>query len=159
MTLVEVPIEQACPLDDNNPFQSVIPIDFAVCPPISDSLDAPQIWMEIELVKHFGFVLDVEADEMFPNQIEYSLTRTLIKYSQYIHRSGVAILQIVPGKGLIWVNNRLFLTSSVSSNKISSPHLNIIQPPEVLLAKVEEACKSIEWLNEFWTSCMAKNVV
>jgi hypothetical protein len=115
--LIEAPIQQAVPFADVNPFQSVICIDFAVPPPKFSSEDAvgalkgiPDEWFErgnlnpiiLELLKHFDFVLDTEADSLFSN-VEYSYLRTSFVYTQFIHRSGVAIVQIIPGQVRIFV--------------------------------------------------------
>jgi hypothetical protein len=110
--LIEAPIQQAVPFADVNPFQSVISIDFAVPPPKISSKDAVEVlkeipaeWFErgkldtitLELLKKFDFVLDTEADSLFTN-VEYSYLRTSFAFTQFIHRSGVAIVQIRPGK-------------------------------------------------------------
>ncbi|CAG8507228.1 1648_t:CDS:2 [Cetraspora pellucida] len=135
MKLVEVPVEQAISLTDNNPFQSPTLIKLSVPPPSLElvgkklhPLINQHFYFEKQLIKYFKFILDVEADDAFSKDIEvkYSYSKTPFKYSQYIHRSGVAFIQICE-EGYLWMNNRLFTThnpSSMSSAIVrSSAHL------------------------------------
>ncbi|CAG8443688.1 7242_t:CDS:2 [Scutellospora calospora] len=124
LKLVEVPVEQAMSMTDNNPFQSPTLIKLSVPPPSLDSLGKKlhpainqHLYFEKQLIKHFKFILDVEADDVFPKEvkIKYSYNKTPYKYSQYIHRSGVAFIQICD-EGYLWVNNRLFTTHNPSSS-------------------------------------------
>ncbi|CAG8442780.1 2976_t:CDS:2 [Dentiscutata heterogama] len=128
LKLVEVPIEQAMSLTDNNPFQSPTLVKLSVLPPPLDSLGKKlhpalnqHLYFEKQLIKHFKFILDVEADDVFPEDVEvkYSYSKTSFKYSQYIHRSGVAFIQICED-GYLWMNNRLFTTHNPSSSLMSN---------------------------------------
>ncbi|KAJ3194580.1 vacuolar membrane-associated protein iml1, partial [Irineochytrium annulatum] len=76
--------------------------------------ELPDQYYEIELLKRFGFVEDVEADAMFPpSSTTSSFRRAPYIRTQYVHRSGTAFVQILEaGKGFFWVNNRLHLTAS-----------------------------------------------
>ncbi|EXX65107.1 Iml1p [Rhizophagus irregularis DAOM 197198w] len=143
-------------LTNNNPFQSPTSIKLSVLPPILEELEKlgkklnPEInhklYFEIELVKHFKFVLDVEADDRFPKEVEiiYSYHKTPYKYSQYIHRSGVAFIQICdPGEGFLWVNNRIYNTHNIS-NKNTSPN------PDQLLKEFQNFCNDKVALQNFW---------
>ncbi|KAI9355945.1 hypothetical protein DFJ73DRAFT_916836, partial [Zopfochytrium polystomum] len=118
LKFVEAPVEQAEPFSNDDPFQSVIEIDFAASPPPVSSLQEndPTVefhpeWAEIELGRRFGFVMDVEAEDLFPTgSVQYSYTRPRYRWTQLVHRSGAAFLQIRrEGKGFRWVNNRLHL--------------------------------------------------
>jgi len=147
---VEAPVEQAMILTDN-PFQSPTVIQLAVNPPPLDvkNLDPdinPYLYYEIQLVKHFQFVLDVEADNLFPDNvdIDYSYYKTRYKYSQYIHRSGTVFIQICePGNGYLWVVNRLFATRATGL-KQAAPN------PDELLRKFQEFCSDAKKLEQFW---------
>lgn len=156
LKLVEAPVEQAMSLTNNNPFQSPTSIKLSVLPPTLEELEKlgkklnPEInqnlYFEIELVKHFKFVLDVEADDRFPREVEiiYSYHKTPYKYSQYIHRSGVAFIQICdPGEGFLWVNNRIYNTHIIS-NKNTSPN------PDQLLKEFQNFCNDKVALQNFW---------
>lgn len=68
---------------------------------------------ETALVRAFGFVLDQEAHTRYPPHLEvHSLSRpNTFDYTQYVHRSGVAFVQVVGGRaGYLWLDNRLFNT-------------------------------------------------
>lgn len=119
LRLIEAPVEQAAELDANgeggdNPFQCPIVIQLAQQPPTIDrdklAVQLPDLYFETELVKHFGFVLDVESDSQFrAEHVLYSYPRMPFKYTQYVHRSGVAFVQVRSrdkGGGFLWVNNR-----------------------------------------------------
>ncbi|KAI8835093.1 hypothetical protein BC829DRAFT_422113 [Chytridium lagenaria] len=120
LKLVEAPVEQVTEFSNDNPFLSVIPIPLAVQPPPLPLKSAPtpqhfpDQWFEMEFLKRQGFVLDVESDALFPlNSIVSSFKRANYQYTQFVHRSGVAFVQILePGRGFAWVNNRLHLTAS-----------------------------------------------
>ncbi|KAJ3118599.1 vacuolar membrane-associated protein iml1 [Phlyctochytrium bullatum] len=106
--IVEAPVEQAASLSNDNPFQAATPIPLAVAPPNDGSKDAADLvlseqWYEMELLKRQGYVLDVEADSLFPQGgITCSFERAKYKYTQMIHRSGVAFVQILePGRGYL----------------------------------------------------------
>ncbi|GBB87254.1 hypothetical protein RclHR1_01370013 [Rhizophagus clarus] len=157
LKLVEAPVEQAMSLTDNNPFQSPTSIKLSLLPPTLEELEKlgkklnPEInhnlYFEIELVKHFKFVLDVEADNRFPKEVDiiYSYHKTPYKYSQYIHRSGVAFIQICdPGEGFLWVNNRIYTTHNISNKNTSSPN------PDLLLKEFQNFCNDKVALKKFW---------
>ncbi|RHZ88514.1 hypothetical protein Glove_22g115 [Diversispora epigaea] len=158
LKLVEVPVEQAMSLTENNPFQSPVVIKLAVQPPTLESSSSssgkklhptinPHLYFETQLVKYFKFILDVEADSRFPDDVDikYSYFKTPYKYSQYIHRSGVAFIQICnPGEGYLWVNNRLFTTHH---SKILS---NLQVNPDSLLKEFQSFCENEVELRKFW---------
>lgn len=57
-----------------------------------------------------GFVLDIEAGSAYPDTVDvvYSYRRLPFKYSQWVHRSGVAFVQILGGSdGFLFLTNRL----------------------------------------------------
>lgn len=121
LKFVEAPVEQSEPFSNDRPFQSVIDIPFATPPPQlslvqerSPTIDLHPEWAELELAKRFGFVMDVEADYLFPpDSIRHSYSATKCHRTQLVHRTGLAFLQIEKeGKGFRWVQNRLYLSGS-----------------------------------------------
>ncbi|KAI0323325.1 hypothetical protein GY45DRAFT_1236384, partial [Cubamyces sp. BRFM 1775] len=67
-------------------------------------------YFESALLRKWGFVLDIEAASHYPNQINvvYSYRRSPFKYSQWVHRSGVAFIQVLGGsQGYLFLTNRL----------------------------------------------------
>lgn len=166
LKLVEGSVDQAYEDSENdNPFQCPVPISMAVPPPSVDELcymskiQVPAQFYEIALVRHLGFVLDVEADINFDRakhegiDLEYSYIKEVYKYDQYIHQSGVAFVQIRPEKwGFFWVNNRLYTNHTpalIANRRQPSPQLS---HPDALRIKFQEHCSDGTWLMEFWES-------
>ncbi|WFD21319.1 vacuolar membrane-associated protein iml1 [Malassezia caprae] len=66
---------------------------------------------EMALVRDYGFVLDQEAQSLYPSHLDvhYSSRPMDFDYTQFVHRSGVAFIQVVGGRdGYLWLNNRMF---------------------------------------------------
>ncbi|KJA24718.1 hypothetical protein HYPSUDRAFT_1074277, partial [Hypholoma sublateritium FD-334 SS-4] len=57
-------------------------------------------YFEYALLNRFGFILDVEATDLYPEMVDfvYSYRRAPYKYSQFVHRKGVAFIQVVGGE-------------------------------------------------------------
>jgi uncharacterized beta-barrel protein YwiB (DUF1934 family) len=161
LKLVEAPVEQTLVFANDDPFQSVVPIKLAVKPPSTkeilsslndQNLDIPDLWFEFELASRHGFVLDVEADDFFPNDGPvYSYEKTPVKYTQYVHRSGLAFIQVLPdGEGFYWVNNRQYITS------ITSLRTQAQNNHETLRNNFEAFCSDKEELVKFYKSATEK---
>ncbi|CAJ0841132.1 7810_t:CDS:10 [Entrophospora sp. SA101] len=167
LKLVEAPVEQAMSLTDSNPFQSPTLIKLSVQPPKLESIGKqlhptinPYLYFETKLIKHFKFILDVEADSRFSDEIEiiYSYHKTPYKYSQFIHKSGVAFIQICdPGEGYLWVNNRLFTTHSTTAINKNTNSTNIAPNPDTLLREFQNFCNDKEVLQKFWDDVVNKS--
>jgi hypothetical protein len=142
-------LTQASIAGDDNPFQALTPILMASKPPLIHT-HIPKEWFEGELVKSFNFVLDTESDSCFPpGSRGFSYQRKRWTYTQYIHRSGVAFIQILPNsEGFYWVNNRLHLAST----NVSKTNLNVssIASPENLREQFQSFCDSSDRLDDFW---------
>lgn len=75
------------------------------------------------MLKSQGFILDIEADDNFPPNIEaeYSYRKTPFEFTQFIHRSGTCFVQCLGGEeGFLFLKNRLFLSHRSSSNNNNS---------------------------------------
>ncbi|KAH7027060.1 hypothetical protein BKA57DRAFT_401673, partial [Linnemannia elongata] len=110
LRLIEAPIEQDSQGRAFNPFESPVPIKLALRPPptkgffkpassldpLTEPVQVPKLHFLTELVKSHGFILDMESDELYPPaaQLNYSYKRAPYKNIQYVHRSGVAFIQI-----------------------------------------------------------------
>lgn len=60
---------------------------------------------EIALLRHFHFVLDQEAMSRFPKHVDvyYSSRAANFDHTQFVHRSGVAFVQVLGGgDGFLW---------------------------------------------------------
>ncbi|CAO1613053.1 unnamed protein product [Parajaminaea phylloscopi] len=118
LRLIEAPIGQICDVGKHNPFQAAVPIHLSLEPPAPSSyahlLPAhinPRDYFEWALLRHFGFVLDQEAADRYPDDVEiiYESRPSRFDYSQFVHRSGIAFVQVVGGtRGFLWLTNRLF---------------------------------------------------
>lgn len=191
LLVVEGSVDQAYDdSENNNPFQCPVPIDLAVKPPSVAELNAaaaasggnnggygiPDNIYEAALVRHMGFVLDVEADSKFDRALaegvhaKYTYHKEPYKYDQYIHRSGVAFVQIRhDNKGFYWVNNRLYTNhtpslvmmgrrraaAAASSTEGSNGSTNMSnmhqqQHPELLRQQFQDFCSDATRLAEFW---------
>ncbi|TFK72729.1 hypothetical protein BDN72DRAFT_957080 [Pluteus cervinus] len=117
LRLVEAYVTQISEVRTRNAFQSCFPLRLAVPPPIVPDLDkrVPEgtltaKYFEYAILRKFGFIIDVEAVDLYPEQIDvvYSYRRSPFKYSQFVHRSGVAFVQVLGGtEGFLFLTNRL----------------------------------------------------
>lgn len=129
LKLIEAPLEQSKLLSDDNPFQTPILVTLAVPSPKPNELNrlnlkmevgTPDLFFEIELLKAFGFLLDMEGDNRFPeDMVSYSYARTEYKYTQFVHRSGTAfILTRGADEGFLWVSKPLLWSHGGWGGKI-----------------------------------------
>ncbi|KAF9434081.1 vacuolar membrane-associated protein iml1 [Entomortierella beljakovae] len=188
LRLIEAPIDQDSQGRAFNPFESPIPIKLALRPPPTrgfyeanpsedpsiEPLEVPKLHFFTEFVKLHGFVLDMESDELYPPpaQLIYSYKRAPYRNIQYVHRSGVAFIQISydgPYE-FLWVNNRLLTSHSIpsperdrsdwdrsgqegggggggSSSKNASSN---VPHPDVLRKKFTATCANVEELAKIW---------
>jgi hypothetical protein len=74
-----------------------------------------ELWME-RILRHWGFVLDQEAAWKFPQHLNvtYSWGPPSFRYTQFIHKSGMAICQI-SNTGFLWLTNRLYVSRANTS--------------------------------------------
>ncbi|KAI9090275.1 hypothetical protein DFS34DRAFT_585192 [Phlyctochytrium arcticum] len=166
--MVEAGIEQAESLSDDNPFQSVTRIMPVIEQPSLPHSSLPPTFYLTELVRKFNFVLDIEADSAFKlDLLEWSYDRGRgYKRTQWVHRSGVAFIQIVTsqeGGGFWWVVNRMHLTGSGSGSGVSSAGggnkesgigvKNTVEKnthPETLRRSFTDFCEDADALRQFW---------
>ncbi|SPO24788.1 probable Vacuolar membrane-associated protein IML1 [Ustilago trichophora] len=122
LRLIEAPIGQIKDVSLHNPFQAPVQIELALPPPSPEMYRGRlprgtlgELWFEYALLRKFGFVLDQEASGRYPKEVEitYSSRPNEFEYSQFVHRSGVAFVQVLGGlDGFLWLNNRLFNSHS-----------------------------------------------
>ena len=154
LRLVEVPVEQIKDTSLKCAFRSAIPVPLALPPPTIPDLHlrlaeqgySGQVsnWFEYAILTHkFGFVLDVEASNRYPEnvQVEYSYRgKTTFEHSQFCHRSGLAMVQCVGGQeGYLWCDNRLFIAAPTKSRGGASSEAYPNMPVPAKLTKQEEA--------------------
>jgi hypothetical protein len=114
---VEAYVSQICDIRDRNAFQSCFPLRLALPPPVVPNLDKRILegsqakhYFENALLRRFDFVLDVEEKDLYSEQVDvvYSYRPSPHRYSQYVHRTGVAFVQVLGGAdGFLYLTNRL----------------------------------------------------
>lgn len=155
---------QISDIRDRNAFQSCFPLRLAVPPPIVPDIDkrVPEgthtaKYFEYALLRRFGFILDVEAADLYPEQIDvvYSYRRSPYKYSQFVHRSGVAFIQVLGGsQGFLFLTNRLMGPGRMGSglkNKDQRP----AAAAEAIRVKMHKFCSDGKILMKFYDEELA----
>lgn len=133
LKLVEVPIAEAYDVPIAEPFRSPYRIKLALEPPKQKpnsitfhavNFSAPPIGghqvttapaagkhvYQKAILKRSNFVLDLEAASEFPEgvDIHYSWGQLDYKYTQFVHRSGIILAQIMDNGDIILLANRLY---------------------------------------------------
>ncbi|KAL1937614.1 hypothetical protein VTO73DRAFT_13000 [Trametes versicolor] len=125
LKLVEAYVDQISDVREKNPFQSCFPIPLATPPPEVSELERrvpegfhAKHYFESALLRKWGFVLDIEAAGHYPSQVDvvYSYRRSPFKYSQWVHRTGVAFIQVLGGsQGFLFLTNRLMAPGRIGT--------------------------------------------
>ncbi|KAI0323996.1 hypothetical protein GY45DRAFT_485434 [Cubamyces sp. BRFM 1775] len=163
LKLVESYVDQICDVREKNPFQSCFPIPLAAPPPDISDLQrrVPEgsqatHYFESALLRKWGFVLDIEAASHYPNQVDvvYSYRRSPFKYSQWVHRSGVAFIQVLGGsQGYLFLTNRLMAPGRIGTAlKYQRP----AAAAEEIRLKLHKFCSDKEALERFYEEEIAQ---
>lgn len=133
LKLVEVPIAEAWDVPIAEPFRSPYRIKLALEPPKNKAnnvlfnpifysttsfaphppanpINVDKHVYQKAILKRSNFVLDLEAANEFPEgvDIHYSWGRLEYKHTQFVHRSGVVLAQIMENGDIILLANRLY---------------------------------------------------
>jgi len=169
LKLVEGYVAQICDIRDRNPFQSCFPLPLAAPPPIIPNLDQrvaegvqTRHYFEYAILRKHGFVLDIEAAALYPDpeqvDVVYSYRRAPFKYSQWVHRSGVAFAQVLGGSdGFLFLTNRLMAPGRIgTSTKFQRP----AAVAEEIRIRMQKFCSDKECLTRFYDeeTAQLKNV-
>ena len=164
LKLVEAYVTQIGDIREQNPFQSCFPMPLALPPPVIPDLekrlpDGTQVvkYFEYALLQKFGFIVDIEAADLYPEQVDvvYSYRRSPYNYSQFVHRSGVAFIQVLGGhKGFLFLTNRLMAPGKVGSTMKSKEHPPAITADDIRL-HMSGFCLNKESLQEFYDNEIA----
>ena len=169
LTLVEAYVTQISDIADRNPFQSCFPVQLAMQPPIVLDIErrVPEHrqgeaarYFEYALLRRFGFVLDIEATNSYPAHVDsvYSYRRAPFSYSQFVHRSGVAFVQVLAGaQGFLFLTNRLMGSGRVGANPVGigkAPRPAV--GAEELRVKLQAFCADKEALAKFYDEELAQ---
>lgn len=157
LRLVEAYVSQISDIRERNPFQSCFPLTLALAPPVVADLERrlPEgtpvhHYFETQLLRKLGFVLDIEAGSAYPDSVEvvYSYRRLPYRYSQWVHRSGVAFVQVVGGTdGFLFLTNRL-----IGAGKVGAA-LKLQRPSAVaeeLRQRLQQICSDEAYLARFY---------
>ncbi|TPR04948.1 RNA recognition motif family protein [Aspergillus niger] len=129
LKLVQVPIAEACAIDETQPFRKPYRVQLKLPPPkgplpslyqastssstTPTSLTQPSTpdrhYYQKALLRRFDFVLDFEARSAFPADVEVSYSWGIpdYRYPQFIHRSGSLLVQITDDGDFLFLANRL----------------------------------------------------
>ncbi|KAF9447582.1 hypothetical protein P691DRAFT_776015 [Macrolepiota fuliginosa MF-IS2] len=163
LKLIEAYVTQISDISSRNAFQSCFPIRLAAPPPEVPNLEArvPEYtqtskYFEYALLRKFDFIVDVEAAELYPEQVEvvYSYRRLPYKYSQFVHRSGAAFVQVIGGSdGFLFLTNRLMgrLSPKIKNKKEPKP----LDVAGDIRDQLNCFCSDVEALNAFYEEQLA----
>ncbi|KAI0053949.1 hypothetical protein FA95DRAFT_1600463 [Auriscalpium vulgare] len=163
LTLVEAYVTQIGDIAQRNPFQSCFPVRLAVPPPylahLAGSLPegTPAAnYFEYALLRRFDFVLDIEAANLYPAHVDaqYSYRRAPFAHSQWVHRSGVAFVQVLGGaQGFLFLTNRLMGPGRMNTSPVGVARGKEQRPAvaaEGLRVKLEAFCADKDALTRFY---------
>lgn len=117
-------MDQVTDIRNKNTFQCCFPIRLAIPPPAvaKQSVDGfstdVNYHFESALLTKFGFVVDVEAQDRYSDQVDvfYSYRRSVYNHTQFVHRSGAAFVQVIGGQeGFRFLINRLLAPGRLGS--------------------------------------------
>ncbi|KAI1336374.1 vacuolar membrane-associated protein IML1 [Xylariaceae sp. FL0016] len=137
LRLVEVPIAEACDITEINAFRKPYRIKLAIPPPSQQPVtyyDPSSLTPQPQPGKHFyhkallrkfDYVLDLEAASNFPSNVDvnYSWGKPNFKFSQFIHRSGILLIEITDEGDFLLLANRLYSNRALAS-QVSQVHNN-----------------------------------
>ncbi|CAG7852569.1 Vacuolar membrane-associated protein IML1 [Serendipita indica DSM 11827] len=155
LRLVEAYVDQITDITKTNVFQSCFPIDFAVPPPALPPNSGMQPdYFEGQLLRNFNYVLDISSSQHYANRVNvyYSYRNSEFNFSQYVHKSGLAFVQVIEGKGFSWLTNRLATTRQHSSDHDGRGRDNqdSQERPNRIMDELNSFCTNKELLQGFW---------
>lgn len=141
LRLVEVPIGEASAISEMHPFRAPYLVKLAQHPPgeqpknyfdatsFTPSARTDTHFYQKAVLKKLNFVLDFEAANAFPSNVDvtYSWGKPDYRYPQYIHRSGVLLVQITDEGDFLLLANRLYNNRSASFVEAVKPDLTDAQ--------------------------------
>lgn len=171
LRLVEAPVEQIRDIGKKCAYRACFPIRLARPPPsvsdlgerLPEAIRTTNYFEHAILTQRFGFVLDVEATNRYPDhiEVEYSYRQAAVfDHSQFVHRSGVALIQCVGGQeGFLWSDNRLFFSASSRYRSeqyvtVDGQNLTRQQQADRIRQALETFCADERALEEFYESVL-----
>ncbi|KAJ3889305.1 hypothetical protein GG344DRAFT_89506 [Lentinula edodes] len=165
LRLVEAYVAQIGDIRNRNAFQSCFPVRLAVAPPILAGIpdrlpegSSSTRYFEYALLRKFGFIVDVEAADLYPDNVDviYSYRRSPFKYSQFVHRTGVAFVQLLGGsQGFLFLTNRLMGPGRLGTTSKSKEHRPAVDA-ERIRVEMHEFCSNKDMLVKFYDEELSK---
>ena len=166
LKLVEAYVTQISDIRERNPFQSCYPIRLALPPPIIPDLEQRlrgigfaeptqtplQYFFEYALLRKFMFILDIEATDLYPVHVDvfYSYRRPSFTHSQFVHRTGVAFVQVRGGEeGFLFLTNRL-MGPGRASQSLKNRGMRPAAAAEELRLHMNDFCQDKTKLGAFY---------
>ncbi|KAJ7143200.1 hypothetical protein C8R43DRAFT_579168 [Mycena crocata] len=164
LKLVEAYVTQISDIRDRNAFQSCFPLRLVIPPPTVPDLEkrVPQgthiaQYFEYALLRRFDFIVDIEAADLYPPQVDvvYSYRRSPFKYSQFVHRSGVAFVQVLGGeKGFLFLTNRLMGPGRMGTTLKNKEHRPAAEADHIRI-ELSHFCSNEKALRKFYDDELA----
>lgn len=167
LKLVETYVSQISDIRTRNPFQSCFPVHLSIDPPIVPDLEQRlttsadtcgsattppvQYFFEYALLQRLGYILDIEATDLYPARVEvfYSYSRSKFTHSQFVHRTGVAFVQVQP-KAFLFLTNRL-----MGPGRAGPREIRPAEAAEKLRIELNNFCKDEKRLIDFYNEVLA----
>jgi hypothetical protein len=122
LRLVEAPIDEISNVTTMNPFREPLEIFLVVNPPPSPE---PFFYHQELLLKKFDFVVDTEAAHLFPatnvDVLQSWGAKPNYTLTQFVHRSGLAFVQITAKGTFLWLTNRMYVSRTETA---------VVAPPQ-----------------------------
>ncbi|KAJ7766620.1 hypothetical protein B0H16DRAFT_1309369 [Mycena metata] len=164
LKLVEAYVTQISDIRERNAFQSCFPLRLVVPPPVVPDLEKrvpagthTAQYFEYALLRRFNFIVDIEAADLYPPQVDviYSYRRSPFKYSQFVHRSGVAFVQVLGGdKGFLFLTNRLMGPGRMGTTLKNKDHRPAAEADQIR-SELWEFCTDEKGLMKFYDDELA----
>lgn len=155
LRLVEAYVDQIIDITKTNVFQSCFPVQFAIPPPaLPPNAGVQPDYLEGCLLRQLNYVPDICSSHHYGNSADvfYSYRNTPFTYSQWVHRSGLAFVQIIEGKGFSWLTNRLATIRQMTVHE--KPLSEISERPNLIMDELNEFCTDKVKLKAFWDKAL-----
>ena len=173
LRLVEAYVTQISDIRERNPFQSCFPLRLALPPPVVPDMEKrlhasggetelafgttpAQYFFEYALLRYFHFILDIEATDLYPRNVDvfYSYRRSEFTHSQFVHRTGVAFIQVLGGaEGFLFLTNRLMGPGRMGAS-MKSRGIRPADAAEELRLQMLAFCQDKARLSDFYDTVL-----
>ncbi|KAF2166000.1 hypothetical protein M409DRAFT_55352 [Zasmidium cellare ATCC 36951] len=172
LKLIQVPLQEASKFREHHPFDQPQPIRLAVRPPdkiLATPIIQPHSVSPRPVEDHFAyhkailrqhdFALDYEAASEFNTdlQVTYSWGPPTYSHTQFVHKSGLVLAQILSNEvgDFILLPNRLASSrtssASTSSSSSTATKLTDVETIESITRSFKDFCRNEEMLKQFFS--------